>query len=341
MNEHIEIEKLVSSSQRILIIQADNPDGDSLASSLALEQIFHDLGKEPILYCAVTMPKHLRHLNGWDRVLNEVPHQFDLTIIVDCSSLNLLEIAQNNGQLAWVLAKKIIIIDHHKVELTIRATVNYNNPHAVATGEVIYQLAKKLNWPLNQTTNEMLSASIMYDSLGLMTEATTAETIRIVANLVEAGVSLPALEEARRASMKKSIALTKYKGELLQRIEYYFDDSIAIITIPWSEIEKYSSNYNPSVLVLDDMRLTEGVKVAIAFKTYKDNRITAKIRANFGFPIAKNLAESFGGGGHPYASGFKVIGKSFADVKTECLEVADKLLGDMKQEANGVDDKST
>lgn len=327
-----EINKLISDNKTILIIQADNPDGDSLASSLALEQILHDLGKEPILYCAVSMPKHLKHLSGWDRVVNAVPRQFDISILVDCSSVGLLEIAQNNGELAWILAKPLIILDHHEVETTVKSTLNYNKPEAVATGEVIYKLAKELNWPLSLEASEMLSASILYDSLGLMTESTTATSIRIIADLVESGVNLAKLENARRETMKKSISLTKYKGELLQRIEYFNNDSIATITIPWAEIEQYSSQYNPSVLVLDEMRLVDSVKVAIAFKTYKDRRITAKIRANYGFPIAKDLAEAFGGGGHQYASGFKVIDKSYSEIKAKCIQTATKLLDKLSKE---------
>lgn len=321
-----DIEKLLEDKKHILIVQADNPDGDSVASALALEQILHDLGKEPQMYCGVDIPKHLRHLPGWDRVEKDIPHAFDVSIIVDCSSRGLLEIADNNGQLAWLLAKPLIILDHHDVEATIEATINYNQPKAVATGELIYDLAKELNWPLAQTAKNMIAVSILSDSLGLMTDATTSHSIRVIAELVESGVKLPELDEARRQTMRKNVDLVRYKGKLLERIEYFNDTAIATITIPWDEIEKYSSQYNPSILVLDDMRLTEGTKIAIAFKTYKDNRVTAKIRANYGYPIAKELAEHFGAGGHPYASGFKVIGKSFNEIKAECIKVAAELL---------------
>lgn len=327
-----DIATLLKDKKHILIVQADNPDGDSVASALALEQILHDLGKEPSLYCGVDIPKHLRHLPGWDRIEKDIPHNFDASIIVDCSSRGLLEIADSNGQLSWLLAKPLIILDHHDVESTIDATINYNDSSAVATGELIYNLAKELDWPLDLQARNMIAVSILSDSLGLMTDATTPQSIRIIADLVESGVKLSELDEARRQTMRKSVDLVRYKGELLQRIEYYDDNSVATITIPWEEIEKYSSHYNPSILVLDDMRLTEGTKIAIAFKTYKDNRVTAKIRANYGYPIAKELAEHFGAGGHPYASGFKVIGKPFNEVKSECIRVATELLTKYNQE---------
>ena len=53
------IGKLIDGASKIVIIQADNPDGDSLASALALEQILGDLDKEVVLYCGVDVPRYL------------------------------------------------------------------------------------------------------------------------------------------------------------------------------------------------------------------------------------------------------------------------------------------
>lgn len=329
-----DIKKLINDAKTIVIMQADNPDGDSLASSLALEQILHDMGKDPHLYCGIGIASYLKYLPGWDRVSSELPKQFDLSIIVDCSSKTLFETADRSGQLAWVAAKPCIVIDHHDVKPTIDfASVIYNQTKAVSTGEVIYELAKELGWPLNINAMNMIAISILSDSLGLMTEATTARSIHIIAELVESGVNLAELDSARRELMRKSIEIVRYKGELLQRIEYHDNDRVATITIPWKEIEKYSNAYNPSMLVLDDMRLSEGTDIAIAFKEYKDKKITAKIRANFGKGIADKLAGHFGGGGHPYASGFKIMQpKPLSEVKKECIEVASELLSNLEQE---------
>jgi nanoRNase/pAp phosphatase (c-di-AMP/oligoRNAs hydrolase) len=131
--------------------------------------------------------------------------------------------------------------------------------------------------------------------------------------------------------MRKSPELNHYKGELLQRVEYHDNDRIATVTIPWEEIQKYSPVYNPSILVMDDMRMTENTDVAIAFKVYSDGKVTGKIRSNFGKPVAADLAKHFGGGGHIYASGFKISnGKPFNEVKSECIKVASELLDNLK-----------
>lgn len=327
-----EIAKIIDGAQTIVIMQADNPDGDSLASSLALEQILGDLGKEPVLYCGVDIPSYLRYLPGWDRVEKELPKQFDASIIVDMSADGLFETLERSHQKQLIASKPCIVIDHHQSQSTISfATVTCDQP-AVATGEVIYELALQLSWPLNDVSKEMIAVSIMSDSLGLMSEGTTPRSIHIIAELVENGVVLARLENDRRAMMKKSPELLRYKGELLQRLEHFADGRIVTITISWEEIQKYSPLYNPSMLVIDDMRMSEKAQVAIAFKTY-NGKMTAKIRCNYGYGIGARLAEHFGGGGHVYASGFKVEdGRPVSKITSECIALATKLLDELEQE---------
>ena len=50
---------LINDAKKIVIIQAENPDGDSLGSSLALEEILSDAGKDVVLYCAIDIPKYI------------------------------------------------------------------------------------------------------------------------------------------------------------------------------------------------------------------------------------------------------------------------------------------
>lgn len=297
----------IADAKNILIMQPEIVDGDSLASSLALETIFTKMGKTPFMYSAVSVPQHLQYLSGWDRLLNELPDLFDMTILVDAARTSLIDKSLRKYQ-SRIAKKPFYIIDHHDSEIDLpfehSALVNSK---AVSTGEIIYDIAKSANWPIDKLTADYLATSILYDSLGLMTENTTAHSIHVVAELVEAGALLVELDEKRRETMKRDADLTAYKGQLLSRIEYALDGKLAYITVPWEEIELYSARYNPAMLVLDDMRMTKGVIVAVVFKTYPDGKLTAKLRANYGYPIAKKIAEHFGGGGHPYASGFKLI----------------------------------
>jgi phosphoesterase RecJ-like protein len=334
ITEAAAVNDIIRSNQKFVVVQADNPDGDSLASSLALEHILGDMGKEVVLYCGVDMPGYLKYLPGSDRVVTELPSDFDASIIVDTSSDTLLEQLGKTGQKNWLASKPTIVLDHHNTPATISfATVICNFP-AVSTSEVIYELASQLDWPMNLESKELIAIAILSDSLGLTSESVTARSVHIIGELVESGVNLAKIDSARRETMKREAELIPYKGQLLQRVEFHNNGTVATVTIPWEEIERYSPLYNPSMLVLDDMRLAKNVRVAIAFKVYKDGRVTAKIRCNWGSGIADKIAEHFGGGGHPYASGFKILkGKTYQEIKTEAVEVAATQL-----EAAGVSD---
>ncbi|MBA2279058.1 DHH family phosphoesterase [Candidatus Saccharibacteria bacterium] len=326
MADYPEIKDIISSSQRILVIQADNPDADSLASSLALEQIFHDMGKEPILYCGIDMPEYLKYLFGWDRVEKDVPSQFDASIIVDTSTMTLLEKLTSSGSQGWVAAKPVIVLDHHaEVQNDIPfATVVVNEPTKVSTGELLYAIAKQHEWPINLQAASYIMTSILADSMGLATENTSAATYRVMAELVDSGVNRPQLEEQRRSFNKMPPSIFKYKAELIERTELH--DQLAIVTVPQAEINEYSPLYNPAPLIQNDHLLTAGVLVSIVIKQYDSGRVTGAIRCNQGAPIAAKLAEELNGGGHAYAAGFKVDKGDASEIKQKCIERVKTLL---------------
>jgi phosphoesterase RecJ-like protein len=326
------VKEIVEKSQHIVVLQADNPDGDSLGSALALEAILEELNKNVTLVCAVDMPAHLKYLSGWDRVGKEVPNNFDTTIIVDASTETLFENVDRSHGFEWIKTKPVIVIDHHTNSPGVSfATESIIEP-VVATGELIYKICNSVGWPIPLDACELLAVSILSDSMGLMTEATSPETFRIMADLVERGVELPKIDASRRELMRKEPQLVPYKGELLQRVTYHAGGRLASVVIPWKEIEKYSPIYNPTMLVMDDMRLVVGVDLAIGYKLYSDGKITAKIRCNFGSPIANDLATEFGGGGHPYAAGFKILnGTSLEDLKIAVENKASELLDNLKR----------
>jgi bifunctional oligoribonuclease and PAP phosphatase NrnA len=325
-----QVQKLIDAATHIVVVQAENPDGDSLGSSLALEAILSDLGKKVTMYCAIEIPKYLRYAKGWDRVTSDFPKSFDLSIIVDTASAALLEKAFVPQQLAAFKNHPIIVIDHHLTEADLPFEFTFvNNSKAVATSEVIYAMAKELKWPLPADACENMALSILADSLGLVTESTTADSIFALADLVKHGARVSDIENRRREFMRKSPEILEYKGRLLQRIEYYLDNALSVVHIPWEEIQEYSDQYNPSILVLDEMRLVEGVRVAVAIKTYPDGRLTGKIRANPDAKVAETIASYFGGGGHGYTAGFKIYEKDLEQIKAELASATDKALRDI------------
>ncbi len=332
--EATSIKELVNQAQNIVILQADNPDADSLGSALALEQILGDMGKEPKLYCGIDVPSYLKYLKGWDRVDNQLPPKFDLSIIVDCSTMSLFERLTAAGAQGWLSSKPCIVLDHHEEvsNLIPFATITLNDQTCSSTGELIYNLSRQLDWPLSILAQEFMMTAILGDTQGLSNSLASADTYRALADMVETGVDRPKLEETRRQFSKMPPAIFKYKAQLIDRTELAADGQLAIVDIPQTEINEYSPLYNPAPLIQADMLQTEAVGVAIVFKNYSDGHITAAIRCNPTFPIAAKLAEHFGGGGHAYASGFKVEDESnFSQLKAECIKTATNLISQLEK----------
>lgn len=319
-----EATRLITEAKKIIVIQAENPDGDSLGSSLALEEILGNLGKEVILYCPIEMPKYLRYILGWDRVVTTYDQTADLAILVDTGADILIsKVLDTPGVRHHLESHPVLVIDHHTTDATLSFEHTMLIDNAVSTGEIIYQLAAENNWEINPQAAEHLLITIMSDSLGLTTQNVTAKSFFISGKLTELGASNSTIEERRREFMKKAPEILAYKGELIGRIQYLLDGKLAIVHIPWEDIQAYSDQYNPSVLVLDEMRLVEGVQLAVAIKTYPDGKLTGKLRANL--PIAEKVSGYFGGGGHMYAAGFRVY-EDYDKIVSELVEATSKVL---------------
>lgn len=329
------INELVANAQRIVVVQADNPDADSLGSALALEHILSDLGKDVALYCGVNTPEYLRYMSGWDRVLSDLPSNFDVSIIVDASTYVLFEKLEQSGQLMRLKTKPCIVLDHHaNVDKPLDfAAVSVVDAGFASTGDLIFSIATELSWSINVDAAERIMSSILGDTQGLTNELTTSGTYRTMASLTELGADRPQLEELRRSYGKMAPKIYSYKADLIKRTVFEADGRIGSVVLNQAELSEFSPLYNPVPLIQPDMLQVKDVCLSIVFKVYDDGRITGAIRTNHDYPIAGMLAEAMGGGGHPHASGFKVTdGRPFDDVKSECTQRAVALLNKIDEE---------
>lgn len=326
-----DIQKTIEKATSIVVIQAENPDGDSLGSALALEEILGDLGKQVSLYCPVDIPKYLRYFPGWDRVTSDFPTGSDLAIIVDTSADVLLsKVLSTPGARHYLETHPVVVIDHHTTASSLSFDVIELFEDAAATSEIIYRQAEASDWKISLQAAEHLLGSLLSDTLGLSTSSVSPASYQIASKLTELGAHVSTIESRRREFMKKPADILLYKARLIERIEYFLDGQLGLINIPFDEIEAYSDKYNPTMLVMDEIRLVEGVEIAIGIKTYPDGKLTGKIRSNL--PIAEQVAGFFGGGGHAYASGFRVY-DSYDTILAELLTAVDKALKDYHEAA--------
>ena len=312
--------EFIKDKQKICVIQAENPDGDSLGSAIALDYLL--TGKDVTLYCPVNIPQYLHYFEDWSRVSDEFDWRADGYIIVDTAATVLLSKLLDDAAIRNRLyTTPVLVIDHHETEDDLDFAHEAIIETRPSCTEVIYRMAKACGIDVGQPAAVAIFQGLLSDTLGLTSSAVTDETFEIAAELMRLGANITELEERRREFMKKSPRILDYKADLIKRIEYSLDGALATVHIPWEDIEAYSQEYNPNVLILEEMRLVEGGRGAVAVKTYPDGKVTGKIRCDASTPIADKVAGYFGGGGHPQAAGFRTYDTSYEEVVQELVRL--------------------
>lgn len=322
-----EFTSFLRDKSRICIIQAENPDGDSLGSAIALDYILAKT--ENSLYCPIDLPKYLHYFPDWSRVTTDFDFKADSYIIVDTAAEILLSKLLDDSAIRQALfSKPVFVLDHHETPDDLSFPHQAIIEPLPACAELIYKIARAGELEIPLPAAEAIYAAISADTLGLVSASVDSETMRILADLIDLGVKPDLLEERRREFMKKSPRILDYKADLIKRIDYALDGQLATVHIPFEDIQAYSDEYNPNVLIIEEMRLVENIVVAVAIKTYPDGKVTGKVRTSL--PIAEQIAGYFGGGGHPFAAGFRTYDTSYDEVVSDLVKIIPKLIEEAK-----------
>ena len=306
-----------------------------MGSAIALDYLLADV--EVSLYCPIDIPKYLHYFEDWSRITDEFDYRADGYIIVDTAATVLLsKLLEDTAIRNRLYAAPVFVIDHHETEDDLDFAHESIIETRPACAELIYEIAKSCQMEVSKEAAEAIMQAIMSDTLGLTSTTVTARTFEIMAELTELGANVGRLEEYRREFTKKSRRILDYKADLIKRVEYSLDGALATVHIPWEDIQEYSDEYNPNVLILEELRMVEGVKVAVAVKTYPDGKVTGKVRCNGDAGIAEGIAGYFGGGGHAFASGFRTYDISYDEVVADLIKIVPELLAECEVEnANG------
>ncbi len=315
--------QLVADAKTVVVLQPEKPDSDSLCSALVLEHLLGDLGKEVILYCRDQVPPYINYFEGVDRLTDELPNQFDLSILVDTGGAQQVErtMEKYQGRLA---AKPFVIIDHHGSRSPLPfTTVDVIDPAAAATGELLVVIANQLGWKLNAEAASLVVPAITADTLGLTTPSVTARTVETVAQMVKLGANLYELNQARLEAGAMDPDVLLLRGRLLQQVEFACDGRLALLVVDPATLKEFAKRYDPAALVIYDMQHVRGVEIAIVIRNYAP-KLKLSLRANQ--PIAAPVAEAFGGGGHPQAAGATVEAGEVDEVRAKVIAVTEEIL---------------
>jgi len=283
-------------AQRILVASHIRPDGDAIGSLLGIGLALQLAGKEVEMVSSDGVPGSFRHLPGSGQIKQKVSGAFDLTVVVDCSELSRV------GEALQGEFKADINIDHHITNLGF-ARINLVETEAVATAEILANHIPAWGLPLNKDVASVLLTGLITDSLGFRTSNMTSKVLRTAADLVDVGVNLPELYQL--ALIGRSYEALKYWGTGLSNLERENGLVWASLTIKDRKEVNYPGRDDADLINM--LSSVNDAQVAMIFVEQTDGRVKVSWRSQPGIDVSQ-LALSFGGGGHPSASGAEVTG---------------------------------
>ncbi len=300
--------ELVHGGRRFLLTCHLRPDGDALGSMLGLAAILRALGKEVVMFSSDPLPEYLRFLPRSGEVVRAVPEgeTFDATFVTDTASRALLPAVLPPPEVSgpWV------VIDHHAAHDGFGDVV-VREPDAVATGEVVLRLMADLGLERVPTEAAVpLYTAIVTDTGGFRYQGTTPTTMRLAADLVEAGadpwtVAYNVFEGWAPERMK-------LLGFVLESLETWHAGRIASLTVTRAMMAHTGADDDMVEGLVNYARMLRGVEVAALVWEWRvgaDGAPMTKVslRSRGSIDVSR-VAVALGGGGHRSAAGATVEG---------------------------------
>jgi phosphoesterase RecJ-like protein len=313
---------LLVAADRIGLLSHTRPDGDAIGSVLALGSALRGIGKEVVLLNEDGMPENLEFLPGHEEV--RTPGDFpdgvkvDVLVILDTGSrYRAGEIALSTFR-GW---KKEINMDHHASNPGY-GDLNVIDTASPATGQIVYQLIREMDWPLDEVARDALFVAISTDTGSFRFPATTAETYRIVADLVDAGADVGHLSQM----LYESYPLRRLEllRELMRDMEIREQGRLAFFKLPLSLSERLQLQGSDTEGLIDLIRSIDSVQVAVLFEELKDGKIRISARSKTAALDVGAICTSFGGGGHKLAAGTRMKGPLDKAVERFTQTICDK-----------------
>jgi phosphoesterase RecJ-like protein len=281
-----------------------HPDGDAIGSLLALGMVLKNSGKQVELVCLEGIPTVYRFLEGYEMIKTRIDPEFipEVLICVDCAEKDRTAIPEA----IWKVPDLLVVnLDHH-ITNTRFGNLNIVMPEAAATGELVYRILQKGNFPLDTMIATALYTAIATDTGFFRYDSTSAFTLETASWLVKHYQVRPA-KVAEHVHEEKSFNSIRLLGELLSRIQLGLGGKVAWVVLDQALMNQYPVENDETEGYVNYARSIEGVEIGIIFKELKPNEFKLSWRSSEAVDVSK-LAAYFGGGGHARAAGCNING---------------------------------
>jgi phosphoesterase RecJ-like protein len=293
-----DIKSIIGKSNNIGISFHTSMDGDCIGSSLALMQGLRAYGKNCSILCKETLPDTFSYLylsNEIDGCNSKVTDKMDCIICIDCGNVQRLNFDFDNSKRKYVL----INIDHH-VSNDYYGDFNYIDSNSSSMGEIIHELLKSLDIPINSEMATSLYTSIVTDTGWFRFSNTTPKTLRVAEELLTIGVNAQIIYS--NIYENKKINNIKLQGLVINDMELHFSGKLCFMKVTQEMLEKLSMESKDASDIVNLGTQINGVEIAVLLRETNINEIKVSLRSKKSFNVCK-IAEKFNGGGHIKASG--------------------------------------
>jgi len=290
---------------RFVLTSHARADGDAVGSTLACGEILRRMGKQADAVLRDGVPRIYHHLPFAPSVIQaeRVNGKYDAAILLECDSIERTRLQGLDNHF-------LINIDHHKSGREF-AHVNWIDPKAVATAEMVYRLAKRAGVKITPEIATCLYTAVLTDTGSFMFEGTSEHTFELARELVLAGAD-PAMC-ARHVYFGHSTAKMRLLGAALSALQR--EGPLAWIWATQEQMERVGAKEEDCEGLVNYALSIGDVEVAAFFRELPDGRFRVSLRSK-GRPDVAGIAEEFGGGGHACASGCAVEGPLHAAVES-------------------------
>lgn len=243
----------------------------------------------PSIYQYLPHIKEIKTLDDIDKSM-----VYDLVIAVDLAALDRLM----DAQILFDKAKFTINLDHHKTNNGYGDFARVKG-NASSAGEVIYEVAKELNWKISEEVALSLYTSILTDTGAFRFDNTSAKSLRVAADLIERGVK--PVEVYKKCYENKSKGLVLFQNYCMNKAQFINDDKIAYLIVYKKDLDKFNAKGDYTDGLAETLRSINTTEVSFVLKEIGDKVFKASMRSKH-IDIAK-VCETFNGGGHKFAAG--------------------------------------
>src|SRR5258707_10874124 len=292
-----EVLQQIEQRETFVLTSHARADGDAVGSTLACGEILRQMGKQAEIVLRDGVPRVYQQLPFASSVIQaeRVNGNYDAAILLECDSIQRTRLEGLEGRF-------LINIDHHKSGRAF-ADVNWIDPKAVATAELVYRLAREAGVKISPEIATCLYTAVLTDTGAFMFEGTNEHTFELARELVLAGAD-PA-HCARPIYFGHSTAKMRLLGAALSNLNR--EGPLAWISLSQAQMQRCHAKEEDCEGLVNYALSMQGVEVALFFRELPNGRFRVNLRSKGKLDVAA-VAERFAGGGHQCASGCALDG---------------------------------